>query len=176
MSAGPRAGRVGAPSIGPAIPAWTIGALGLVAGLVGSVVVIGASGWLVVAAALAVASALIPRGPFATLLVVQLAIAGLDGTDLRVLVLTTHLLLATSLIWAWTPRAARVQLRALLPTAARFAAVQVGAQAIAFVVTMPFGDVAPTAAVALTIAGACGLLALALGLLVPTLRRGAEGD
>jgi hypothetical protein len=175
MSAGSRApsraARAGAPSIGPAVPAWTIGALGLAAGLVGSVVVIGASGWLVVAAVLAVAAALLPRGPFATLLVVQLAIAGVDGTNLPVLVLTTHLVLATSLLWAWTPWAARVQLRALRPSALRFALVQVGAQAVGFVVVAVFGDAGPVGGVWLAVAGAVALLALAVGLFLPVLLR-----
>lgn len=175
MRAGSRAERTGAPSIGAAVPAWTIGALGLAAGLIGSAVVIGAGGWLVVAAVLAVAAALLPRGPFAALLVVQLAIAGLSGTNLPVLILTTHLVLATSLLWAWTPRTARVQLRALLPSALRFASVQVGAQAVAFVVVARFGDAGRIGGVWLAVAGAVGLLALALGLFVPTLLR-AGGD
>ena len=169
MRLGSRATRTGAPSIGAAVPAWTIGALGLVAGLVGSIVVIGASGWLVVAALLAVAAAVLPRGPFAALLVVQLAIAGLGGTDLPVLLLTTHLVLATSLLWAWTPMTARVQLRALLPSALRFVAVQVGTQAVAFIVVARFGDAGPVGGVWLAVAGAVALLALALGLFVPTL-------
>lgn len=169
MSVGSRAERTGSPAIGPAVPAWSIGALGLVAGLVGSVVVIGASGWLVVAAVLAVAAAVLPRGPFAALLVVQLAIAGIGGSNLAVLVLTTHLVLATSLLWAWTPRTARVQLRALVPSALRFVVVQVGVQAVAFVVVGLFGDAGPVGGVWLAIAGAVGLLALALGLFVPRL-------
>ncbi|MGU3409410.1 hypothetical protein ACLBWP_04830 [Microbacterium sp. M1A1_1b] len=169
MRVGSRAERAGAPSIGPAVPAWTIGALGLVAGVVGSVVVIGASGWLVVAVVLAVAAALLPRGPFAALLVVQLALAGLDGMSLVVLVLTTHLVLATGLLWAWMPRTARVQLRALLPSALRFIAVQIGAQAVAFVVVGRFGDAGPVGGIWLAVAGAVALLALAVGLFVPTL-------
>lgn len=169
MSVGSRGGRTGAPAIGPAVPAWTIGALGLVAGISGSVVVIGASGWLVVAVALAVAAALLPRGPFAALLVVQLAIAGLSGTTLAVLVLTTHIVLATSLLSAWTPWAARVQLRALLPAALRFAAVQVGVQAVAFVVVGLLGAAGPVGGVWLAVAGAVALLALTLGVVVPTL-------
>ncbi|GAA3342552.1 hypothetical protein GCM10017714_31420 [Curtobacterium pusillum] len=169
-----RAERTGAPSIGPAVPAWTIGALGLVAGLVGSVVVIGASGWFVVAAILAVAAAVVPRGPFAALLVVQLAIAGIDGPNVPALVLTTHLVLATSMLWAWTPRTARVQLRALLPSALRFASVQIGAQAVAFVVVTVFGGAGPIGGVWLAVAGAIALLALALGLFVPTLLRTRE--
>lgn len=177
MRLGSRAARTGAPSIGAAVPAWTIGALGLVAGLVGSVVVIGASGWLVVATLLAVAAAVLPRGPFAALLVVQLAIAGLSGTDLPVLLLTTHLVLATSLLWAWTPLTARVQLRALLPSALRFVAVQVGTQAVAFIVVAQFGDAGPVGGVWLAVAGAVALLALALGLFVPTLlRTGDDAD
>ncbi|WIB60192.1 hypothetical protein DEJ13_17405 [Curtobacterium sp. MCLR17_007] len=169
MSVGSRAERTGSPAIGPAVPAWSIGALGLVAGLVGSVVVIGASGWLVVAAVLAVAAAVLPRGPFAALLVVQLAIAGIGGSNLAVLVLTTHLVLATSLLWAWTPRTARVQLRALVPSALRFVVVQVGVQAVAFVVVGLFGDAGQVGGVWLAVAGAVGLLALALGLFVPRL-------
>ncbi|KQS09932.1 hypothetical protein ASG04_04900 [Curtobacterium sp. Leaf183] len=169
MSVGSRAERTGSPAIGPAVPAWSIGALGLVAGLVGSVVVIGASGWLVIAAVLAVAAAVLPRGPFAALLVVQLAIAGIGGSNLAVLVLTTHLVLATSLLWAWTPRTARVQLRALVPSALRFVVVQVGVQAVAFVVVGLFGDAGPVGGVWLAVAGAVGLLALALGLFVPRL-------
>lgn len=169
MSVGSRAERTGSPAIGPAVPAWSIGALGLVAGLVGSVVVIGASGWLVVALVLAVAAAVLPRGPFAALLVVQLAIAGPSGSNLAVLVLTTHLVLATSLLWAWTPRTARVQLRALVPSALRFVVVQVGVQAVAFVVVGLFGDAGPVGGVWLAVAGAVGLLALVLGLFVPRL-------
>lgn len=169
MSVGSRAERTGSPAIGPAVPAWSIGALGLVAGLVGSVVVIGASGWLVVALVLAVAAAVLPRGPFAALLVVQLAIAGLSGSNLVVLVLTTHLVLATSLLWAWTPRTARVQLRALAPSALRFVVVQVGVQAVGFVVVALFSGTGPVGGVWLAVAGAVGLLALALGLFVPRL-------
>jgi hypothetical protein len=177
MRLGSRATRTGAPSIGAAVPAWTIGALGLVAGLVGSIVVIGASGWLVVAALLAVAAAVLPRGPFAALLVVQLAIAGLGDTDLPVLLLTTHLVLATSLLWAWTPMTARVQLRALLPSVLRFVAVQVGTQAVAFIVVAWFGDAGPVGGVWLAVAGAVALLALTLGLFVPTLlRTGDDAD
>ncbi|WP_144710373.1 hypothetical protein [Curtobacterium pusillum] len=180
MSAGPRtpsrAVRAGAPSIGPAVPAWTIGAVGLVAGVVGSAVVIGASGWLVIAIVLAVAAAVFPRGPFAALLVVQLAIAGLSGTNPPVLVLTTHLVLATGLLWAWTPRTARVQLRALRPSALRFALVQVGAQAVGFVVVAVFGEAGPIGGVWLAVAGAVALLALALGLFLPVLLRAGAGD
>ncbi|MDR6172517.1 MULTISPECIES: hypothetical protein [unclassified Curtobacterium] len=174
MTAGSRAERSGAPSIGPAVPAWTIGALGLVAGVVGSVVVIGASGWLVVAVVLAAAAAVLPRGPFAALLVGQLALAGIGGTDLPVLLLTTHLVLATSLLWAWTPRTARVQLRALLPSALRFVAVQVGSQAVAFVVVALLGGSGPVGGVWLAIAGTAALLALAIGLFVPTLLRAGD--
>lgn len=174
MTVGSRAERTGSPAIGPAVPAWSIGALGLVAGLVGSIVVIGASGWLVVAAVLAVAAAVLPRGPFAALLVVQLAIAGIGASNLAVLVLTTHLVLATSLLWAWTPRTARVQLRALLPSALRFVVVQVGVQAVGFVVVALFGDAGPVGGVWLAVAGAVGLLALALGLFVPRLLLGGE--
>lgn len=174
MSLRSRAERTGAPAIGRAVPAWTIGALGLVAGILGSVVVVGASGWLVVAVLLAVAAAVLPRGPFAALLVVQLAIAGLDGADVAVLVLATHLVLATSLLWAWTPRTARVQLRALLPAAIRFVAVQVAVQAVAFVVVALFGDAGPVGGVWLAVAGAVALLGLALGLVVPMLLRTGE--
>lgn len=174
MSVGSRAERAGAPTIGPAVPAWTIGALGLVAGVVGSVVVIGANGWLVVAVGLAVAAALLPRGPFAALLVVQLAVAGLSGAGLAVLVLTTHLVLATSLVWAWTPWRARVQLRALVPAAVRFAVVQIGVQAVAFVVVGVLGGAGRVGGVALAVAGAVALLALAFGLFVPTLVRAGE--
>lgn len=177
MSVRSRAERTGAPSIGRAVPAWTIGALGLVAGIVGAVVVIGASGWLVVAVVLAVAAAVLPRGPFAALLNVQLAIAGLDGAEVAVVVLTTHLVLATSLLWAWTPRTARVQLRALVPSALRFVALQVAAQAVAFVVVALFGDTGPVGGVWLAVAGAGALLGLVLGLVVPTLlRTGEEGE
>lgn len=175
MSARSRAERAGAPSIGPAAPAWTIGAFGLLAGVTGSAVVIGASGWLVVAVALAVAAALAPRGPFAALLVTQLAIAGLDGTNVAVLVLVTHLVLATSLVWAWTPWTARVQLGALVPSALRFAVVQVGAQALAFVVVALLGNAGPVGGVWLAVAGAVGLLALAVGVFVPTLLRVGGG-
>ncbi|MGL3198908.1 MULTISPECIES: hypothetical protein [Curtobacterium] len=175
MTARSRAERTGAPSIGPAVPAWSIGALGLVAGVVGSVVVIGASGWLVVAIVLAVAAAVVPRGPFAALLTVQLALAGIDGTNLPVLLLTTHLLLATSLLWAWTPRTARVQLRALVPSALRFVALQVGAQAVAFVVVALLGGTGPVGGVWLAVAGTVALLALALGLFVPVLLRAGDG-
>lgn len=169
MGIGSRAERTGSPSIGPAVPAWTIGALGLVAGVVGAVVVIGMSGWLVVAVVLAVAAAVLPRGPFAALLVVQLAVAGHAGSDLPVLVLTTHLVLATSLVWSWTPRTARVQLRSLLPSAVRFVVVQVGTQAVAFVVVGFFGDTGRVGGVWLAVAGAVALLALVVGLFVPTL-------
>lgn len=175
MRLGSRAERAGAPSIGAAVPAWTIGALGLVAGITGSAVVIGASGWLVVAVLLAVAAALLPRGPFAALLVVQLAIAGLSGTSLPLLLVTTHLVLATSLLWAWTPPTARVQLRSLLPSALRFAAVQAGTQAVAFIVVAQFGGAGSIGGVWLAVAGAVALLALALGLFVPTLLH-VEGD
>lgn len=171
MTAGSRAERSGAPSIGPAVPAWTIGALGLVAGVVGSVVVVGASGWLVVAVLLAAAAAVVPRGPFAALLVAQLALAGIGGTYLPVLLLTTHLVLATSLLWAWTPRTARVQLRALVPSALRFVAVQVGSQAVAVVVVALLGGAGPVGGVWLAVAGTIALLALALGLFVPMLLR-----
>jgi len=153
---------------------WTIGALGVVAGVGGAAVVIGPNGWLPVAAALAVAAALLPRGPFAALLVVQLAIAGLDGADVAVLLLATHLVLATNLLWAWTPRTARVQLRALLPSAIRFVAVQIGAQAVAFLVVGWFGGADRVGGVWLAVAGAVALLALAVGLLVPTLLRAGE--
>ena len=115
------------------------------------------------------AAAVLPRGPFAALLVVQLAIAGIGGSNLAVLVLTTHLVLATSLLWAWTPRTARVQLRALVPSALRFVVVQVGVQAVGFVVVALFGDAGPVGGVWLAVAGAVGLLALALGLFVPRL-------
>lgn len=115
------------------------------------------------------AAAVLPRGPFAALLVVQLAIAGIGASNLAVLVLTTHLVLATSLLWAWTPRTARVQLRALLPSALRFVVVQVGVQAVGFVVVALFGDTGPIGGVWLAVAGAVGLLALALGLFVPRL-------
>ena len=169
MTAGSRAVRAGAPTIGAAVPPWTIGALGLAAGVVGSVVVVGLNGWLVVAVGLAVAAVVVPRGPFAALLVVQLA-----GTDLAVLVLTTHLVLATSLVWVWTPWRARVQLRALVPAALRFVVVQVGAQAVAFVVVGLFGGAGPVGGVWLAVAGAVALLALAFGLFVPTLLRTGE--
>lgn len=174
MSVGSRAVRAGAPTIGAAVPAWTIGALGLAAGVMGSVVVIGASGWLVVALGLAVAAALLPRGPFAALLVVQLAIAGLSGTSIALVVLTTHLVLATNLLWVWMPWTARVQLQALLPSAVRFAAVQLGVQAVAFVVVRVFGGAGPVGGVWLAVAGAVALLALALGLFVPVLLRAGE--
>lgn len=174
--AGSRAERTGAPAIGPAVPAWTIGALGLVAGIAGAAVVIGASGWLVVAAVLAAAAAVFPRGPFAAVLVTQLAIAGLSGATLPALVLTTHLVLATGLLWAWTPRTARVQLRALRPSALRFVAVQVGAQAVAFLAVAVFGGAGRIGGVWLAIAGAVALLALALGLFVPVLLRVEEDD
>ncbi|MFJ4221171.1 hypothetical protein [Curtobacterium luteum] len=174
MSLRSRAEGTGAPAIGHAVPAWTIGALGLVAGVLGSVVVVGASGWLVVAVLLAVAAAVLPRGPFAALLVVQLAIAGLDGADVPVLLLTTHLVLATSLLWAWTPRTARVQLRALTPAVLRFVGVQVAAQAVAFVVVALFRDTGPVGGVWLAVAGAVALLGLVLGLVVPVLLRVGE--
>lgn len=174
MTARSRAERTGAPSIGPAVPAWSIGALGLVAGVVGSVVVVGASGWLVVAIVLAVAAAVVPRGPFAALLTVQLGLAGIGGTDLPVLLLSTHLVLATSLLWAWTPRTARVQLRSLVPSALRFVAVQVGVQAVAFVVVTLLGGTGPVGGVWLAVAGTVALLALALGLFVPVLLRAGD--
>ncbi|MEK6344570.1 MAG: hypothetical protein V4737_12140 [Curtobacterium sp.] len=144
-------------------------------GVVGSVVVIGASGWLVVAIVLAAATAVVPRGPFAALLTVQLALAGIDGTNLPVLLLTTHLLLATSLLRAWTPRTARVQLGALVPSALRFVALQVGAQAVAFVVVALLGGTGSVGGVWLAVAGTVALLALALGLFVPVLLRAGDG-
>ncbi|MFS0731316.1 hypothetical protein ABC270_14730 [Curtobacterium sp. 1P10AnD] len=176
MTGRSRAERTGAPSIGRAVPAWSIGALSLAAGVVGSVVVVGASGWLVVAIVLALAAAVVPRGPFAALLTVQLGLAGIGETDLPVLLLTTHLVLATSLLWAWTPRTARVQLRALVPSALRFVALQVGVQAVAFVVVALLGGTGPVGGVWLAVAGTVALLALALGLFVPTLLRAGDGE
>ena len=169
--------RRGAPEIGPAVPAWSIAALGLVAGLAGAVVTIGASGWLVVAAVLAVAATVIPRGPFGALLVVQLAVAGLYGGThgpavVVVLLLTTHLVLATGMLGAWMPRSARVQLRALRPTAVRFVLVQLGVQALGVVVLLVRG--AGPGAVAGTwigIAATLALLVLAIAVVVPILRR-----
>jgi hypothetical protein len=175
--------RRGAPEIGAAVPAWSIAALGLVAGLAGAVVTIGGSGWLVVAAILAVGAAVLPRAPFGALLVVQLVVAGVytgprgPVVDV-VLLLTTHLVLVTGMLGVWMPRSARVQLRSLRPTAVRFLLVQLGVQAVGVAVLVLHGSgVRPGTALGaagalwIGIAAAVALLVVAVLVLVPILRR-----
>jgi hypothetical protein len=165
--------------VGRAVPGWAISALGAVAGIAGALVAVGASGWLVVAVVLAAAAAVFPRGPFAVLLVVQLAVAGADDArawQVATVVGTTHLVLAVSFLAAWVPRAARVQLRALRRPALRFLAVDAFAQAVAVGVMAVRSGSAGAVGVEVAMAGGVALLVLAGWLLVPTLRSSSSSS
>lgn len=196
-----RASRPVFPVVGRTVPAWVLAAVGVVAGLGGGWAAVGASPWwLGLAAALVVAGAVFPRGPFAALLVVQLAVATVvDGRGwgvLAVVLLTGHLVVATGVTWAVVPRRALVQLRALRPSALRFGCVQAGAQALAAVVELlglgghggagrsAAGHGAASALSALHgaggwigLVGALAILAVAVAVLVPALGAGRRsGD
>ncbi|KQO64875.1 hypothetical protein [Curtobacterium sp. Leaf261] len=171
----------GAPMVGRTVPGWSVTALGVVAGAGGAFVAVGSGGWLALAFALVVAGAVFPRGPFAALVVVQIAVAAVNDSapgpwQVAVVIGTTHLVLAVSFLAAWIPRGARVQLRALRRPALRFAAVDAFAQVVAVLVTVLSGGPvvgAPgsgSAAVWIGIVGGIALLGLAVSLLVPVFR------
>ncbi|GAA4679539.1 hypothetical protein [Frondihabitans cladoniiphilus] len=182
----------GFPAVGPTIPARTLGLATLLVGLATSWLVIGLSGWLVVALLLTIGATLLPRAPFAVMLVVQLAMAlvltsptGYTGR-FALLLAGTHLLHALGSLAGWLPGGARVQLRVLRRPLVRYVAVQVAAQIVAFVVltllARPGAAGAGSAAAAgtgivwLGVVGAAAALVLGLTLLAPVLLRPARLD
>ncbi|ARC58070.1 hypothetical protein AS850_13385 [Frondihabitans sp. 762G35] len=169
--------RAGFPDIGRTLPSEAVTALGVVAGGLAIWLVVGISGWLAIALALLVAAAAVPRGPFAALLVLQLAVAqtltGLPGYSgrLALVLLATHLVFATGLLSAWLPRRSRVQLAVLRRPLLRFVAIQVVAQAAAFVVLGLLRRPEAVSIAWLGIVGAGAALVVALAFVVPALLR-----
>lgn len=184
----------GFPDIGPTIPAAALTGLGALAGVVGAWAAVGLSPWLVISLLLVLAAAVGPRGPFAAILIAQLAVAvvvtgqpGYTGRFVVVLV-ATHLLFAIGSLTAWVPTGARVQLAVLRRPVLRFVGVQVAAQVVAFVVLTliaPHGDGGPAASgvdaigsvggstglVWLGIVGAAAAVVMAVVVLSPVLLR-----
>ncbi|GAA4267179.1 hypothetical protein [Frondihabitans peucedani] len=170
----------GFPDIGPTVPAAAVTALTVVVGGLTSFLVIGVSGWLVVALLLVVGAASLPRGPFAAILSVLLAAAlvvdGLDGYTGRFVILlaAVHLLLVVASLSAWLPLRARVQVALLRRPLVRYVVVQLIAQAVAFAVltvVAPQADTSGPGLVWLGIVAAAAALALAVAILVPALLR-----
>ncbi|MCU1528403.1 MAG: hypothetical protein JWP75_2166 [Frondihabitans sp.] len=169
----------GFPRLGRTVPAIAVTGLGVVAGAIASLVVVGLSGWLVVALLLLFAAAALPRGPFVAVLVVQLAAAqvlvGAPGYTGRfaLVLLASHLMFTTGALSVWLPRRAHVQLRVLRVPLLRFVAVQAAAQAVSFVVLALVRPANATSFVWLGIVGAAAALVLALTVLAPALLRPA---
>lgn len=176
----------GFPSIGRTVPASALTAATAVAGTAASWFVVGLSGWLVIALLLVVGAAAVPRSPFAAILTVQLSAAlmltGTGGYSGRFVLLlaAVHLLFVVGALSSWLPFRARVQTSLLRPFLVRYLAVQVAAQAVAFVVlTFIAPAPAPGAATApgivwLGIVAAVAALTLALVILAPALLRPAH--
>jgi hypothetical protein len=170
----------GFPELGRTVPALAVTALGVACAAVASVVVVGTSGWLVISFLLLFAAAALPRGPFAAVLVIQLAaaqvIVGAPGYTGRfaLLLLASHLLFTTGTLSVWLPRRARVQLRVLRLPLVRFVAVQVAAQVVAFLVLALVHPTGSGSLVWLGIVGATAALVLALTVLAPALLRPAS--
>jgi hypothetical protein len=170
----------GFPDLGRTVPAPAVTALGVVAGTVASLVIIGISGWLVVALLLLLAAAALPRGPFAAVLIVQLAaaqvIVGAPGYTGRfaLLVFASHLLFTTGALSVWLPRRARVQLRVLRLPLVRFVVVQVAAQLVSFLVLALVHPTESGSFLWLGVVGAAAALVLALTVLAPALLRPAR--
>ena len=161
-------------------PPLALTALTVVVGGLTSFLVIGVSGWLVVALLLVVGAASLPRGPFAAILSVLLAAAlvvdGLDGYTGRFVILlaAVHLLLAVASLSAWLPLRARVQVALLRRPLVRYVVVQLIAQTVAFAVltvVAPPADTSGPGLVWLAIVAAAAALALAVAILVPALLR-----
>jgi len=171
----------GFPAIGRTIPAAALTALTILVGSLTAWLVIGVSGWLVIALLLVVGAAAVPRGPFAailtTLLASALVIDGFDGYTGRFVLLlaAAHLLFVIASLSAWLPRNARVQLGVLRPSLLRYLGVQVVTQAISFVIVTfvvpSSGPGTSTAFVWFGLVGGTASLALALVVLVPALLR-----
>jgi hypothetical protein len=171
----------GFPAIGRTIPAAGLTAVTLLVGSLASWVVIGVSGWLVIALLLTIGAAAVPRGAFAailtTLLASALVIDGFDGYTGRFVVLlaAAHLLFVVASLSAWLPRNARVQLRVLRPSLLRYLAAQIVAQLVSFVVLVLVAPHnAPGTATAfgwLGVVGGVGCFALAVVALLPALLR-----
>lgn len=170
----------GFPAIGRTVPAVLLTAVTVVVGGLASLLVIGVSGWLVVALLLVVGAAALPRGPFAAILSVLLAAAlavdGFDGYTGRFVILlaAVHLLLVVGSLSAWLPLRARVQLALLRRPLVRLVVVQLVAQVVAFVVLRYVAaPVAPSGPglVWLGIVAAAAALVLALVVLAPALLR-----
>jgi hypothetical protein len=176
----------GFPEIGPTVPALALTALLFVVAVLASWVVIGVSGWLVVALLLALGAAAVPRGPFAAILTVLLATAlVLDGFDsytgrFVILLAAVHLLFELGSVSAWLPLRAHVQLSLLRRPLVRYVALQVAAQVVAFVILTVVAPGSPSASGAtgagtglvwLGLVAAVAAIALALLVLVPALLR-----
>ena len=168
------------PDIGPTVPALALSALTFVAGAGAGFLVLGVSGWLVVALLLALGAAAVPRGPFAAILIVLLAVALVAGgrpgyaPPLIGLLAAGHLLVAVGSLSAWLPRRASVQLAVLRRPLLRYLVVQVAAQVVAFAVLAlirPAG--AEAGSVWLGLVGAIAALALA-AVVAPLLLRPAR--
>lgn len=185
MSAAP-AGVTPFPRIGPSLPPLTIALASFVVGAVAGVVILGVSPWLIIALVLAVGAAALPRGPFAMILVVVLALALLlppqstfaapvYSPRFVVLLAAAHLLLVLGSLGAWLPWRARVQLAVLGRPLARYLAVQVPAQLVAFaVLTLAAPGSAVVGSVWVALLGAVALVALAVVVLAPLLLRPAR--
>ncbi|WCD91899.1 hypothetical protein [Microbacterium sp. nov. GSS16] len=122
--------------------------------------------WLGVAAALAVFGALLPSqgGTWlaAGALVIVLLLEGPDGGRAAIVVAAVHALHVLGSLSLVVPASARVSLRALRPTALRFAAMQAVGQIVLHTgMVIPAAGALPLA----VIAGAIAALTLALGML-----------
>lgn len=181
---GPFQREPGFPVIGRTVPSAVVTALTVVVGAVSSWIVIGVSGWLIIALVLVIGAASLPRGPFAAMLTILLAAAlvvdGFDGYTGRLVILLAaiHLLFVAGSLSAWLPRRAHVQLALLRRPLLRYIAVQVVSQAVAFVVltfVAPVGGPGTSGGyVWLGITGAAAALVLAVVVLVPALLRPAR--
>ncbi|ROQ39828.1 hypothetical protein EDF46_1463 [Frondihabitans sp. PhB188] len=171
----------GFPAVGRTVPAAAVTVLIGVVGALASLVVIGVSGWLVVALLLTVGAAALPRTPFAAILSVMLGLALVIDGDLGytpafvVLLAAIHLLLVAGQLAAWLPLRARVQVAVLRPPLVRYVLVQVAAQVVAFVVltfARPVPGSAPGAgALWLGLVGGVAAVLLAVAVLIPLLLR-----
>ncbi|MGQ7295576.1 hypothetical protein [Quadrisphaera sp. KR29] len=167
------------PDVGPAVPALV---LRLVAGAVAAVLVAGAiPGSWQLAVAVGAVVALRPSPPVVVALVLVLAGAQVLQPLLPVqprffaLLAGLHLLHVLTALARVLPARARVQLAAVRRPLARWAAVQAGTQVVALAVLValpgPDGGLVTGPVPVLGVVGAVVLLATALVLLLPPLRR-----
>lgn len=149
--------------IGPSVPGVALRALGVLIAVGAALLLAPPFGWVVVVAVLALIGVL-PNAQVVTWLVAAvltalLIVQGPGEGRAAVVVAAVHALHVLGSLSFVVPVAARIALRALVPTAARFVAVQALTQAVlAGILLLPPGGAAP----AVALAGAAAVLVLAI--------------